>query len=212
MENIKSLENKEQHAQEESAHFQRLMTALGGTGVGWSYSGVCLDCAGQEAYCACGHRVRYLFELVKAECASVYVGSTCVQYAPGLDPSVLTNIEAEVARIREAINKVKRGTRDAERQQAIQKLVAEAKQLATAVHGAKALSRTHYVCKEVYYFRFGFNPGWLEEGQLYRFGYKTANGLLKRLTAICIELRAVLKAHNMQPPRPRRQQSLGRAW
>ena len=98
----------------ESEYRSRLLSALGGSGEGWEWSGDVSDTGPHSgATCACGHLIRYAYVLSHAVRGTCVVGSTCVENAPGMSASSLERIRAHVAALQAAENEKKRLAREA---------------------------------------------------------------------------------------------------
>lgn len=112
-----------------AAHVERLLSALGGTGEGWTYTGDVLEqdpSSPGARPCACGHTgIRWLFPFTREDGARVLTGSVCVDTVPGLRPGTLDAMQgalkAHLAARREAARKAREATKAAE----VQALVAE---------------------------------------------------------------------------------------
>ena len=202
MKKITALENNQ-------AHYAKLLTALGGTGIGWYYNGECLDAGRPTAHCVCGHPVRYLFTLDKEGHKSIQVGSTCVCTAPGLNPNVLVNIEQRMAEFRKEEADRKRKAKEATRAEEVATLIEQIKPVYKCVYSWKKANDKYWLPRDVFMFRL-FPATHVLDPAL--FGYKTSAGLINRLKLELRSLQAVKQTIVDTPPQPRTYRSTNTSW
>jgi len=80
------------------AHAQRLIVALGGSPEGWAWDSAVRTDPQARLTCACGHSgCGVLYGLEKDACATVWVGSSCINSYAQANPVLVGRIQAHVA-------------------------------------------------------------------------------------------------------------------
>lgn len=82
-----TLHTELEHTELQRAHVSALLSALGNPSE-WEYTGTVVDAGQSEAKCACGHPIRYCFEIRHATRGQTHVGSTCIDHLAAITPQL----------------------------------------------------------------------------------------------------------------------------
>jgi len=121
---IDQLESKLGGTEGRLHHTLALLTAMGGSPAGWEYTGEVLDAGkGATEKCECGHPIRYIFPIVKAEPGkpekTLNIGSTCINSVLDLDPALGQSLQRAADRLKEEIKEKAKAAKKAAQAEAV---------------------------------------------------------------------------------------------
>jgi len=78
------------------AHSEALLSAMGGSPDGWSYTGIVTDAGPAGSKCACGHQIRYEYHWEHTSGRKLITGSVCVEHLPFVNAATLDSMKADL--------------------------------------------------------------------------------------------------------------------
>jgi hypothetical protein len=99
-------------------HSEALLSAMGGSPDGWSYTGIVTDAGSAGSKCACGHSIRYEYHWEHTSGRKLITGSVCVEHLPFVNAATLDSMKADldalIKRQREDRRKAEQAAQSAE--------------------------------------------------------------------------------------------------
>jgi hypothetical protein len=92
-------------------YLERLVRALDGDPSQWEYRGDCYDNGHGGGFCSCGHPIRFEFIVHKGDKKKV-LGSSCIETYASINPAILEQYQADLARLLKAIADAKKAARE----------------------------------------------------------------------------------------------------
>ena len=123
-------------------HVRQLMATLVNPSE-WEFTGEVIDAGSPCAFCACGHEIRFCFQLSHPTRGVNHVGSTCINHIAQISPELGAKLQAAdddlQKRLAEAKAKAKRALADAENTR-LWAVYEQARDAARAAHEANRRS------------------------------------------------------------------------
>lgn len=114
---IEKIQSELENAEVRGGHIDALIQALGNPSE-WIYTGEVIDAKGSQAFCACGHPIRFCFKIRHATRGETHVGSTCIDHIALITPELGAALTEAREKLKEQLNeakaKAKRAAADAE--------------------------------------------------------------------------------------------------
>lgn len=103
---IESIKTELESVEARGGHIDALIKALGNPSE-WTYTGEVIDAQGSQAFCACGHPIRFCFKISHATQGETHVGSTCIDHIALITPELGAVLTEAREKLREQLNEAK---------------------------------------------------------------------------------------------------------